>query len=215
MPSIQRPRLIWDEDCEFCRVWITYWRTLTGDSIEYTPYQQAAADYPHIPLKDFQASVHLMSADGTHTTGAHAVFSSLSCRKQLRWLLALELPFYRLRSGDLRGLSQSVSCGQTIVGEGAFAVSMLCDLEAGLARNGAAFYRRAHWEAGAIGQLLYLESESDGLRGTGIGCFYDEDTHRALGLPQSSAWRTLYHFTVGGPVEDARLRTVEPYGHLG
>ncbi len=126
-----------------------------------------------------------------------------------------ELPFYRLRSGDLRGLSQSVSCGQTIAGEGAFAVSMLCDLEAGLARNGAAFYRRAHWEAGAIGQLLYLESESDGLRGTGIGCFYDEDTHRALGLPQSSAWRTLYHFTVGGPVEDARLRTVEPYGHLG
>ena len=97
MPSIQRPRLIWDEDCEFCRVWIAYWRTLTGDSIEYTPYQQAAADYPHIPLKDFQASVHLMSTDGTHTTGAHAVFSSLSCRKQLRWLLALyaHLPLFR------------------------------------------------------------------------------------------------------------------------
>ena len=126
-----------------------------------------------------------------------------------------DLPFYRLRSGDLRGLSQSVSCGQTIAGDGAFAVAMLCDLAAGLRRHGAPFYRRAHWEAGAIGQVLYLEAESDGLRGTGIGCFYDEDTHRALGLPLNSEWRTIYHFTVGGPVEGTRLRTVEPYGHLG
>ncbi|GDX82283.1 hypothetical protein LBMAG42_40940 [Deltaproteobacteria bacterium] len=126
-----------------------------------------------------------------------------------------DLPLYLIRRGDLRGLSQSVSCGQTIAGDGAFAVAMLCDLAGGLLRHGAPFYRRAHWEAGAIGQMLYLEAESDGLRGTGIGCFYDEDTHRAIGLPAASDWRTIYHFTVGGFVDDPRLRTVEPYGHLG
>jgi hypothetical protein len=26
--------------------------------------------------------------------------------------------------------------------------------------------------------------------------------------------QSLYHFTVGGPVEDRRLMTLPPYGHL-
>ncbi len=121
------------------------------------------------------------------------------------------LPLFRVRAGDVRMVASSVSCGQAIAGDGAFAVAMLSDLASGLASQGPAFYRRAHWEAGAIGQMLYLEAESDGLRGTGIGCFFDEETHRALGLPPNSDWRTLYHFTVGGAIEDDRLRTVAPY----
>ena len=33
-----------------------------------------------------------------------------------------------------------------------------------------------------MGQLLYLEAEAAGLRGTGIGCFFDDEVHRAIGL---------------------------------
>ena len=29
-------------------------------------------------------------------------------------------------------------------------------------------YRRLHWEAGMIGQVLYLEAESHDMRGTGM-----------------------------------------------
>ncbi len=35
--------------------------------------------------------------------------------------------------------------------------------------------------------------------------------HRVLGLC-SPRLQSLYHFTVGGPVEDPRLRTLAPYG---
>ena len=28
-----------------------------------------------------------------------------------------------------------------------------------------------------------------------------------------NAWQTLYHFAVGGAVDDARLRTLDPYAH--
>ena len=100
MPKPLRPRLIWDGDCEFCRIWIEIWHKLTGDEIEYTPYQHAAADYPHIPTSEFQAAVHLISVDGTHTTGAKAVFGSLSSRRGLRWMLALynRLPIFRVFS---------------------------------------------------------------------------------------------------------------------
>jgi hypothetical protein len=61
-----------------------------------------------------------------------------------------------------------------------------------------------------IGQVLYLEAEAFNLRGTGIGCFYDDVVHAALGL-RGRAFQSLYHFAIGGPVEDRRLTTLPAY----
>ena len=61
-----------------------------------------------------------------------------------------------------------------------------------------------------IGQVLYLEAEAIGLRGTGIGCFFDDGVHEMLGLP-GKALQSLYHFTVGLPLNDARLVSLPPY----
>jgi nitroreductase len=74
-------------------------------------------------------------------------------------------------------------------------------------------YRNLYWETGLIGQVLYLEAEAHGLRGTGIGCFHDDLVHEILGF-QDSEFQSLYHFTVGGAVEDERLTTLPPYHHL-
>jgi len=78
-------------------------------------------------------------------------------------------------------------------------------------------YRLRLQEAGSIGQVLYLEAESQGLRGTGIGCFFDDALHQMLGLHEAAASASLqsvYHFTVGRAVEDARITTEPPYAHL-
>lgn len=64
-----------------------------------------------------------------------------------------------------------------------------------------------------IGQILYLEAEAAGVRGTGIGCFFDDAVHGVLGL-QDQTWQSLYHFTVGEPLEDNRLQTLPAYAHL-
>jgi SagB-type dehydrogenase family enzyme len=122
-------------------------------------------------------------------------------------------PLFSLRPGDVRGTAAGVSCGQDIASDGAFAAAMLARFEEPLAEHGAWFYRRLHWEAGAIGQVLYLEAEATGVRGTGIGCFFDDATHWVFGLA-GRRFQDLYHFTVGGPVEDPRLRTAPPYAHL-
>ncbi len=45
---------------------------------------------------------------------------------------------------------------------------------------------------------------------TGMGCFFDDVTHDILGLTDRR-YQTLYHFTVGGPVEDARLTSLPGY----
>jgi len=61
-----------------------------------------------------------------------------------------------------------------------------------------------------IGQVLYLEAEAAGLRATGMGCFFDDPTHEVFGV-RGRALQSLYHFAVGGPVEDRRLTTVKAY----
>jgi hypothetical protein len=123
-------------------------------------------------------------------------------------------PLRRLHAGDVRRLAGGVSCGQAIAADGAFAVAMLAEFASVLDEWGPASYKRLFWETGAIGQALYLEAEAAGLRGTGIGCFFDDLVHQALGIGDASL-QSLYHFTVGGPVDDPRLRTLAPYADRG
>ena len=64
-----------------------------------------------------------------------------------------------------------------------------------------------------IGQVLYLEAEAAGLRGTGIGCYFDDAVHEICGL-SGTAFQSLYHFTLGGARTDRRIQTLPPYNHL-
>jgi len=120
------------------------------------------------------------------------------------------LPLFLLRAKDVRNLASQVSCGQEIAGDGAFSLGMLAELHAGIARFGPSFYRRLFWEAGLVGQVLYLEAEAAGIRSTGIGCYFDDHMHEALGITGREL-QSLYHFTVGTPVEDRRLTTLPAY----
>ena len=123
------------------------------------------------------------------------------------------LPLFFLEAGDARGAAQQTSCDQEIAADGVFAAAMLSEYRASLEAFGPWFYRRLYWETGVIGQVLYLEAEASGIRGTGIGCFFDDLTHRVFGLT-GDRFQVLYHFTMGGPVEDPRLQTHPPYQHL-
>lgn len=121
------------------------------------------------------------------------------------------LPLYLLERGDARQLATQVSCRQEIAGEGAFSLSMIAEYQASLTVQAPSFYRRLFREAGAIGQVLYLEAEAAGVRSTGIGCFFDDPVHQVFGF-KDLAFQSLYHFTVGGYVEDSRLTTLPAYG---
>jgi hypothetical protein len=116
------------------------------------------------------------------------------------------LPLFLLEAGDARRVAQQTSCDQAIAADGVFAAAMLAEYRASLEAFGPWHYCRLYWETGVIGQILYLEAEASGLRGTGIGCFFDDLTHRVFGLT-GDRFQVLYHFTVGGPVDDMRLQT--------
>jgi nitroreductase len=119
-------------------------------------------------------------------------------------------PLFLLERGDLRAFARTLSCHQDLAADGAFSLGMLARFEPVLQARGPHAYRQLFWETGLIGQCLYLGAEAAGMRATGIGCFFDDVLHQALGV-RDRAWQSLYHFTVGKPVEDPRLRSTPPY----
>jgi nitroreductase len=120
------------------------------------------------------------------------------------------LPLWRLAHGDVRAIAARLSCDQDIAADGVFSLGMIADFDASLQTFGPSFYRHLFWETGVVGQMLYLEAEAAGVRATGIGCFYDDPVHDLLGL-RDHAFQSLYHFTVGRAVDDARLTTEPGY----
>ena len=71
------PTLIYDGDCGICRYWVDYWRGLTGERVIYRPYQEAAVDFPAIPLEAFQQAIQLIEPDGKVYSGAAASYRVL------------------------------------------------------------------------------------------------------------------------------------------
>ncbi len=124
-----------------------------------------------------------------------------------------DLPLYWLLEGDAKKLAIQVSCHQDIAGDSAFSFGMLAEFEGRLREGGAWWYPRLFWESGLLGQVLYLEAEAAGIRATGIGCFFDDPVHEIVEV-KGLSFQSLYHFTIGGPVEDGRLLTLPPYGRL-
>jgi predicted DCC family thiol-disulfide oxidoreductase YuxK len=88
MASPDKPVLIYDGNCGFCKLWIEYWKTLTGDAIAYAASQDVGQDYPEIPQAAFGKSVQLVMPAGEVLAGAHAVLQTLAHNSSPGWLLS-------------------------------------------------------------------------------------------------------------------------------
>ncbi|TMG96609.1 MAG: DUF393 domain-containing protein [Betaproteobacteria bacterium] len=75
--SQARPTLVYDGDCGICRYWVDYWQGLTGERVIYRPYQEAAVDFPAIPLEAFEHAIQLIEPDGRIHSGAAATYRVL------------------------------------------------------------------------------------------------------------------------------------------
>lgn len=187
-------------------------------------------DRSHPPWNaiDFPARVHLClfvhRIDGL-SPGLYVLMRDLgrldalraACARGFAWgqVAASGLPLFLLTPADCRQAAAHVSCFQEIAGDSAFSLAMVADFSRTLEADGAWAYRRLFWETGVIGQVLYLEAEAAGVRATGMGCYFDDLVHRLLDMNLADdAWQSLYHFTVGGAIDDARLTTLPAYGHL-
>ncbi|MCH8175706.1 MAG: SagB/ThcOx family dehydrogenase [Proteobacteria bacterium] len=162
-------------------------------------------------VRDLEPGLYVLVRHDSHEASLRQ-----SIKSEFLWKKPQENPeglrYYLLAPQNVEEVAKVISCHQDIAADGVFSLGMLARFDA-VKNNGAYFYPRLFWETGLIGQLLYLEAEAAGLRSTGIGCFFDDVMHEVLGISDLS-WQSLYHFTVGGPIEDTRLQTYPAYLHL-
>jgi len=142
-------------------------------------------------------------------------FKIATGREALQWQPVIgapsHLPLYILVNANSQKVAATLSCHQGIAAQSCFSLGMIADCQS--IKQHPWHYRRLYWEAGMIGQVLYLEAEAAGVRGTGIGCYFDDAVHELLGITDQR-FQSLYHFTVGGPLVDERIATIPPYAHL-
>lgn len=181
-------------------------------------------------VRGLDSGLYVWVRNSTHLTELKASMSN-----QFQWHQPLpEQPLFCLKKGDYRRTAKALSCDQDIAADSAYSLGMLVrfdnslhvkkmlsvqqneeikDKHQGKTINSASQYPLLFWETGIIGQVLYLAAETDGLRGTGIGCFFDDQVHELLGL-KDLQWQSLYHFTVGKQIDDKRIASKPAYFHL-
>ncbi|MFQ5354116.1 MAG: nitroreductase family protein [Thermodesulfobacteriota bacterium] len=135
-------------------------------------------------------------------------------KKTFLWQETELKDLYLLMEGDLSDEARYLFCQQDIGGDSVFAAAMIAGFRENIEKRPSS-YRGLFMEAGMAGQVLYIAAEAVGLRGTGIGCFYDDMTHELMGFSaEDDTFQSLYHFTVGAPLLDSRITTADPYAHI-
>jgi predicted DCC family thiol-disulfide oxidoreductase YuxK len=80
----QKPILIYDGDCGFCKYWVNRWKRQTKGKISYQPYQQMQDKFD-ITEDEFQKSVWLVVSDERKFSAAEAVVKSLALAGKKKW----------------------------------------------------------------------------------------------------------------------------------
>ena len=81
-PPNEKPMMIWDGECGFCKYWINNWKSKTGNSIDYRTFQEVAQQFKDIPIKEFKKASRLIEVDGYVYSGPDSAFRSFQYFKK-------------------------------------------------------------------------------------------------------------------------------------
>jgi len=84
---LDRPLLLFDGDCGFCRFWVARWRAATRGRVDFAPAQQEAFRFPQVTEEAWKRSMQLVTPEGAVFGGAEALFRMLAYVPECRWML--------------------------------------------------------------------------------------------------------------------------------
>ncbi|MDX5482508.1 MAG: DUF393 domain-containing protein [Hymenobacteraceae bacterium] len=82
---VNKPILVYDGDCSFCKYWVNRWRSKTGNRITYVPFQEVPNPFHGISHDRFRKSVYLITSYGQPLHGAEAVSVLLKLSGYSTW----------------------------------------------------------------------------------------------------------------------------------
>ena len=97
MEAKQKPLLVFDGECGFCRRLASKWREKTGEQIDFVPYNEIPGNVRHISIEEFKKEIKLIYPEGRVYGGADAAFRVVehtnSPLKVLSWFYR-HIPFF-------------------------------------------------------------------------------------------------------------------------
>ncbi len=99
-----KPTFVWDGECEFCKYWITVWRSKTGEKLQYEKYQDVYERFQSIPLKEFKKASRLIETNGKVFSGPDSAYRSfMHFRSPINFLHAWyhKYSFFRVLSDNI------------------------------------------------------------------------------------------------------------------
>jgi len=103
---------------------------------------------------------------------------------------------------QVRKEASDYSCYQGIANDCNVVCSFLAPVSVHVENNPNS-YRTLHWQAGLLGQLLYVNAYQRHMGATGMGCFLDPESSMAFPV---AGFQPLYHFALGPIQNDARFK---------
>ncbi len=72
----EKPIMVWDGECGFCKYWVTVWHKNTEDRLQYEKYQDVHERFRSIPLKEFKKASRMIETDGQVFSGPDSAYRS-------------------------------------------------------------------------------------------------------------------------------------------
>lgn len=85
-PPIEKPLMIFDGNCGFCRYWIVKWKKISGLEVDYKPYQEVSKDFKDIDEIHFKEAVRYITLDGTVYNGPGAAYVTYFNKDKVKFL---------------------------------------------------------------------------------------------------------------------------------
>lgn len=73
-PPQEKPMMVWDGECGFCKYWITHWKSKTANNLDYRTLQEVAASFKDIPIKEFKKASRLIETNGAIYSGPDSAY---------------------------------------------------------------------------------------------------------------------------------------------
>jgi predicted DCC family thiol-disulfide oxidoreductase YuxK len=87
--SLDRPILVWDGNCGFCKRCVLHLVAQLGERVRYLTYQSANEYFAGLRRDEYAQSVHFIEPDGSVYRGAAAIYRAYSWRPQGSYLMGI------------------------------------------------------------------------------------------------------------------------------
>jgi predicted DCC family thiol-disulfide oxidoreductase YuxK len=85
-PPKDKPLMVFDGNCGFCKYWVIRWKKISGLGVEYKSYQEVAVMFGDIPENDFKQAVRYIDVDGRVFNGPDAAYITYFKKDKAKFL---------------------------------------------------------------------------------------------------------------------------------